>query len=617
VDENKIAAPSIFDAFNARALNPFQVAETFVPPSHYSSLVQPVHSVIVGPRGSGKTTLLKMLQSPALEAWRHRDAAFYRAHINYTGVFVPTDIGWSEQIKALGEPILGVAAFTTQVLRALVDAVEYRTHAPDDQTLIPHRRVVLNREQEVMLVKEVSRLWQLKVALPSLLSLKYALTARLAQIKELSNREKDLGSDGRKARLSKHKYLYFHFIDSALILVEIFNDLVKESDAKWGLLFDELELAPRGIREDLVRSLRSRDSRLLFKLSISPYGEDLDVLQDDPTAPKPGEDYDEIPLWYAQKEDGYEFCNALFKAMLSQNNLGTADPSIIFGKAEFEPSGSTGQFRSAYHPGSRFQKRFLRMAEKDSSFRDYLKMKEVDPRALHLLNEDERAALVRKITPIVTAREAFRSSDLLADGSLSYHVRSRKNPALYRGAKSLFAIVEGNPRWFIAIIGNLLEHYTPNARPISPAKQGSEVLKAANRFRAFLKTIPCPAIKIGQRPRGVLSIIDVMGNYIFDDVVRSKFNADPVGSFTVDSHVSKELIDSLGRALNAGAIVYVPDEESHSLLGSLRGKRFRLSYLLAPHFGIPIRLGRSISLTAVLKTEKQPSLFYQSDDYDE
>ena len=64
--------------------------------------------------------------------------------------------------------------------------------------------------------------------------------------------------------------------------------------------------------------------------------------------------------------------------------------------------------------------------------------------------------------------------------------------------------------------------------------------------------------------------------------------------------------ESLTRALNAGAIVYVPDEDGQLLLASLRGKRFRLSYLLAPTYHVPLRLGRAVSLSKILNT-KMPS----------
>lgn len=94
-------APSVFETFNAKNLRPEQVARTFVPSSNFESLAMRRHSIVVGPRGSGKTTLLKMLQPEALDNWSHDEATRYRAAIDFTGVFVPTDRVWKEQIEAL------------------------------------------------------------------------------------------------------------------------------------------------------------------------------------------------------------------------------------------------------------------------------------------------------------------------------------------------------------------------------------------------------------------------------------------------------------------------------------------------------------------------------------
>ena len=57
----------------------------------------------------------------------------------------------------------------------------------------------------------------------------------------------------------------------------------------------------------------------------------------------------------------------------------------------------------------------------------------------------------------------------------------------------------------------------------------------------------------------------------------------------------------VGRSLNAGALIYIPDGDGEMLLSSLRGKRFRLSYLFAPYYGIPIRLGRAVSVMRALE----------------
>jgi hypothetical protein len=91
----------------------------------------------------------------------------------------------------------------------------------------------------------------------------------------------------------------------------------------------------------------------------------------------------------------------------------------------------------------------------------------------------------------------------------------------------------------------------------------------------------------------------------------------PTPAATLYSDASDELIVSLGLALNAGAIVYVPDDLGELLLTTLKGRRFRLTYLLSPYFKIPNRLGRSLSLGTILKTKLQTTLFDVAEDINE
>src|ERR1035437_238832 len=171
-----VTGASNFDSFNARSLRPAQVARTFVPSLQYQRLAQRRHSVLVGPRGSGKTTLLKMLQPQALEAWSHATSELHRSLIDFTGVFIPTDLTWREQIQSLGGGkldaeslrILSAATVTTHVLRSLVITIAYRCGADEGAHLTPFRRADLPDAEEIDFVTAVAEAWDLPVPVPSL-----------------------------------------------------------------------------------------------------------------------------------------------------------------------------------------------------------------------------------------------------------------------------------------------------------------------------------------------------------------------------------------------------------------------------------------------------------------
>ena len=219
----------------------------------------------------------------------------------------------------------------------------------------------------------------------------------------------------------------------------------------------------------------------------------------------------------------------------------------------------------------------------------------------------------------MAVREAYRfgSDDrgVIQNPASAFRLeRSRKSPTIFTGTRSLFAIVEGNPRWLIALASPLIRHFLEHpGQKVPRSVQANAILSACNRFRALLRTIPlfpwsdAPAHRISPG-RGLLGLLDKIGEEFHSAVVKNAFSAEPALSFIVDSNAPEELIAALGRALNAGAIILVP-EGGETLISSLRGKRFRLSYMLAPYYGIPLMLGRPISLSQVLSRESgEPSL---------
>lgn len=596
--------PTIFESFNARALKPSQVAKTFVPSRQFERLIRRCHSVVVGPRGSGKTTLLKMLQTPALEAWQHPLADKVRNRVDYTGVFVAADISWSEQLAALGaghlaeEPrrLLGIAAFTTHTLRSLVKAFIARLPSAE-RAAVQFRRVELSPDAEATIVREIAREWHLKPSAATFLSLKHSLSARASRVAQIGSQARFLS----ESYVAEQDFVHLHFRKAASFAIEVFEDVSAEREGKWAFLFDELELAPEWIRRDLLEGLRSTDERFLFKLALSPSVPDLEPLQHS-LAASPGHDYEQLPLWYAEKREAYGFCEQLWDAMLEERHIEPKSARQALGRSYFETP--VEEWRdsaegTAYRADSRIGRDFKSLAEKDPTFRSYLIEHGINLRKLSKVPAEERAAALRKVAPLVPLRDFYlRREEEGAAGS--QRVRSRKSPSLYAGAESLFAISEGNPRWFIGIVDRLLEGRNIHRKRVPEAVQSREILAAAERFTAMLRTIAVSETSAGLS-RGLLSLVEAVGEFLHKEAVLRPFSPEPTGSFTVDSHTPSDLLVAVEQALNAGAFVYIPDDEGQILLQSIRGKRFRLSYLLAPLYGFPLRLGPPASLGRILR----------------
>jgi hypothetical protein len=598
--------PTIFESFNARALDFVQVAETFVAPPDFSEAVKRCHTVILGPRGSGKTTILKMMHPQALDAWASEEASLYRPVVDFSGVFIPADRTWSEQIQSAGAPTIaqqdrdrfGIATFTTHVLRSLVETMRYRS---DPRRRSGSRSVELDRNVEAEIVTEIAKRWYLPLGVPSFLSLKHALTDRLSKIWEFIDAEKQRSEAGRGDRIADEKYFGLNYLSSAESAVELFNDATGEETAKWGLLFDELEIVPDVIRKDLLDKTRSSDNRFIFKLSMSPFDRAFRFFADNSSSA--GNDYNQIPLWYAHKENGKEFCDRLFRSLAIDIGLPDVSPDDIFEKTEIEKSlTEVPDGHSPYEVGFPLQRAYAELAEKDESFRRFLEAKKIDLNALEALSESNRAATIRKIRSIVPFRNEFIKANEgePQTGLGNSTLRSRKNTGIYSGAETLYAIVEGNPRWFAGIIGRLIQDYSRTKTPIDQSGQNIAVNRARNRFRAYLRTIPSGDRSKGKQSRGLLSILDDIGEYFSHATYKLDFSMEPPLTFSIDSHIDADLEGSLGRALNAGAIFYVNDPDGDLILNRLRGKRFRLSYLLATEYNLPLILGRKVSVSYIL-----------------
>jgi hypothetical protein len=611
-----ILSPSVFESFNARNLDPHQVARRFIPPRHFDELILRQHSLVIGPRGSGKTTLLKMLQLPALAAWTHTEADRYRAALDFTGVFVAADVSWGAQLSNLGDAkldagdrdALGYSAFTTHMLIALVRTM---TQVNDDALLavdsLRRFHVEVARDTQSAIVNDIAKNWELSLDLPTFNAALAALRGRLAGIAKLANQLHGRTKSERDALLARHSYVYIDAFESVSFGVEQFNAHVNQPYRKWALLFDELEIAPPRVRQALFAALRSTNQNILFKLSISPYHQDAEILNQ-PTGAMPAQDFHTIELWYARKEHGYEFSRQLLRSMAAELDCAEATPEEVFGRAIVDWSESEGPAQGAgYGPGSPVAKRYKLLAEHDASFKLYLENNGVDLDQMHTMTETRRAGLVRKITSIVAVRETYRSQPHLI-GKGERIARSRKNPILYSGSDALFAIVEGNPRWLIGLMGPLLRQYSESKKQVDRGLQTRAVATAANRFRALLRTIPfLPGSEFGSAgkkmaSRGLLSLLDAVGEQFHRHVVVDAFKAEPVLSFVVDSNTSDNLLEALGRALNAGAIILVPDNSAEPITSAIKGKRFRLSYMLAAHYRLPLILGKEQSLAKVLRS---------------
>lgn len=592
------------EAFNAKYLEPAEIAHGFVYSNHFEQLAGDYHAVLIGPRGSGKTTLLKMLQPNALAVWKGPEADTFRATVTYSGVFIASDISWSKQLNALGygklseenHRTLVLACFTTHVIHAVLETMASRANSK-----FGYKAVVLSDDQEASLARKLAIVLRVKPEIPSLLAVRQALRNRLSDIRVIANSCSLLSHEQCSERLASLDYLHLDFLDVCSNICASFNEVVNEVGARWSLLFDELETAPDWIVDQLFSALRMSDPRLYLKLAISPVSGTAYRALFKHDGASLGHDYQQIRLWYSDRSDSKAFCRALWTSLTKKHGLEiTAEEAL--GNSVFEPKDNRGaRRRSPYSPGEQWHKVFTSLSRKDSSFSNFLKQKGIDLSASEDLWANKKDSVLRKAAPVAALRNFFLHETLKGE----VDPRKRKTLQIYAGAESIFAITEGNPRWFISLVSPLINYLVRSGeRKVPNSEQAKEIDAAADRLIALLKTIPIERSGSGDDELPLDVLLQEIGDKLHTELVEKRFSMDPVQSFWVDESISERTQALLASAVNRGAVMLVDDSSSKAIVGDMLNANLRLSFLLAAKYGLLLRKGKVVRLSGLIKVSQ-------------
>lgn len=595
-----VTAGTPLTSLNAIKLSAREVARTFVAPPAFEALLHADNAVLTGPRGSGKTTLLKMMQSEALEHWDSGDAELARASARSVGVFIGSDRTWNEQLAMPGDDVeptirtaLTSAAFTSHVLRSLAEAMDFRLRGSLEGVVQPHLRADLGSVNEGELAARLSSLAGLPFEATTLHTLRSLLADRIVEIGHLRTRVR------RQSEIELPRWVDLDFLAVADAMVEAFNQFAGEPDQKWSLLFDELELAPPALVEELLGGLRGSQPRLLFKLSLAPANARFDVLEHE-HAPVPGQDYEHVPLTYARKLPALRFAKALVAATLSQGGTVPVPPverllgaGSLDSRDEFEADEVTPT--RAYDVGSPLWRTMERLQLRDPSFKEYLLNNGLDLNRLDDLDPGRRAARLRKIRNLVVVREFFKGDD--------GRRRSRKTFALYTGTDSVLSLPDGNPRMIISLVRQLFPGIDSHApvRVRTPA-QSAAIESTLYRFLSLLEAQQ--AVQVSGKSVGLIDLADQIGESLAARLVERPFSDNVALTFRIPSELHPDIKTLFVRGINAGAFVHIPPRHGgERLSGDIVGRQFRLSHLLATKYGLPIHLTPATSLSDHLPPE--------------
>lgn len=600
---------SILDRFNARDLSATEVATTFVHSPKFEALCQGSNSLVIGPRGSGKTTLLKMLTPEGSEG--RRRAQMSDVGPQFLGIYIPFDVQLAETLEQLGtsrlDPQLaevGIEAlFSYHAFRSIVASAAWFCGSSDRHS----QARVLSSSDEAALIAELSALWDVHPEVPTAGTMLAALRRTQVRATEMWRAAAIAGKYGLEYEPKSFSVVDFDggMKGGAEALVRH----VAAFDGRVAMLFDEVELAPSGLQTSLLGYLRHSSEHILFKVAISPYMRGARGLSDR-LVPSAIDDYDTIDLSTLDGDDLRVFTERYFDAAASRRGVDAASFHDALGTSVLSPGPSERRSSVAYGPSVPQSRAVRDLYRKDRSFAKYVDQHGLNPTDLAADGDSDVRAPFRKVRQVVLIRNSYFSSAKARRIKTKHDARR-----LYCGAETVMNLCEGNPRRLALIVPMLLDGVGRDGR-VPHGVQMAAIDRTEAAFRSFLRGLPVSKNAGQKLPRGVLTFIDILGESFHAHIVGLRFDADPVGSFIVHASASDVVEELVARAVNAGALVQLSDGSNRGSvaadvdlepLQSSRGKRFRLSYLLSPHYGLPVRVSRANSLETILREVQSTS----------
>jgi hypothetical protein len=602
------ASPSLFEGINAKYYKSSEVARSFVPNEQFENVAIRQHSILVGPRGSGKTTLLRMLHPDSLRAWDHPAAASFRQKVDFSAVYVATDRVWRQQTDGAahrlspeerGEFVADIIAL--DVMAAMLRTMELRLNKGNGPSG-EYRWVELGDSAVNKLVAEIADGWRVKPKFLDIGSLRVSIRRRRIEARDWAARPGALDRVG----------LGIRWDDAALLAIDAFESVTGRTGELWALLFDELEIVPSSVRDGILESTRGMDGRLILKCSLSPWLPEH-ALAVDQHAGTVFNDFNVIKLFYGRRAESYAFSRNLIKGRLTAAGMNSPDgipvENAVFGYSQFagDESNKPKRTAAAYGDAAPLGQMVKELANHDPKFLAWLREKDIDPEHLDRVHQKERAETLRKARNIMIARLEFRKT--------SGFLRSRKTMAMYTGGSTMLDICEGNPRLLLGLLSPLLDFYD-GKHPVPRHLQAEALSKIADDFYALIDAIP-----IGHETllipefggRAVRSpyreFIKRVSSFFQTQILGGDFDPQPPSTFRIPKSASQPLQDIVGRLINLGAIVVVPDRGIKDLIiGDFDQHRLRLCYLIAAREHLPPNVDRPISVLRILGAENNPGL---------
>ena len=570
----EILKRNLFEVENARNLSSFEIIKTFVPTKSFLRLLSSKNHIVLGARGSGKTELVRMLAHDHLVQFEDTRCKEIIRNKEFIGIYVPTRLEWvgglqnkhwktQDEAEAFFQWRLNIstcAAFL-KTLRSCLD-----TYISNDGD-----RARVERNLAINLYKT----W-------------IANNQSCETLSELHNFLEDVEHD-KQAQLTQSRItgksiptnqllgVYFEnelFFPLRRAITLVSRALSFPSQTMWLLCLDETEFLEEYHHKILNSHLRSYPGNLVFKITTMPYYHH--TLNTNTNASlSVGHDFEYIyidrdPLETSSGNDGVdEFAKNLFnkRAGESGGNYKWEDIETLLGPSTLlDPKGSDWDANSQMmlllkkYANQKTRERANRMAG-TPEFKDQI------ARKLH------GALLLKKAVEETGGRSALD---------------------IYSGTKMSISCSDANPRRLIRIFNLFISEASKqeNLNQINKKRQTSLLIQFSNSSLSRVQSEP----KYGH---DLYKFLNTIGTFMQHNLHDDLIGTDQISSIEIDKSITDKEWEVIKTAVGLGLLYPNINTNSSDQMPERKGI-FRLAYVLAPHFRILPRKGKSISISRII-----------------
>ena len=592
---------NLFEVENARNLTRDQLVQTFVPTESFWRLLSRSNHIVLGVRGSGKTALAKMLSHDHLSKMNHDKAhRAIEAH-DFIGTYVSTRVEWVSGLK--NKPWSAMhekeAFFQWKLNLALVAASTYTLQSCLESYFSDQRQRVF---KERALVEDICR--SLNIApldRPSFPTFRRALAAT-----DFKNEVAIATAMVRGDSIAVGEVLPTMrmelFVPFRRIVSLAQEHLGIAEHAAWLVCIDEAEYLDVDHQRMLNSYMRANSGPLFFKITTMPYHHKT-LATNINTTLQSGHDFEYLPVSADSHESASDahgeqerFAEKVFSARLGASGIAAKSLTLekFLGASELLDETDANWSRGdclwrlmERHCNEETKERCARLSVDPVRFGD---------------------SVGRKLRGMLMLREAVAQ------------LKGNTKLTVYSGRSMVVRCSDGNPRILIRVLNELLNkagaHSWKRDEDATESPRTIQNQALASVGASLLSSVPSEP-DVGPQLHRILNMI---GEWMNERLHGAPIGTDSWSSILVSEETAADKRSAIQAAVALGLMYPNRSQNSTSTYNATVGV-FHLAFVLAPHFRLLPRRGRSMRLERILipdrhKLSGNPTLFVEKEDSD-